>query len=68
MYVCICKSVTDSQIRKAVCDKGIHNLRGLRRELDACDQCGKCAPEARQLIRDYQVERRLMQNALPSAA
>lgn len=68
MYVCICKSITDSQIRKAVCDKGIHNLRGLRRELGACDQCGKCAPEARQIIHNCHVDRRLMQVALPSAA
>jgi bacterioferritin-associated ferredoxin len=28
----------------------VSNLRGLRRELGACDQCGKCASEARQII------------------
>jgi bacterioferritin-associated ferredoxin len=50
MYICICKSVTDSQIRRCVREKGIRNLRALRRETGACDQCGKCAPEARQLI------------------
>jgi bacterioferritin-associated ferredoxin len=52
MYICICKNVTDGQIRKAVREKGVHNLRGLRKELGACDQCGKCAPEARQIIKD----------------
>lgn len=50
MYICICKSVTDSQIRRCVREKGIRNLRALRRETGACDQCGKCAPEARQII------------------
>ena len=52
MYVCICKNVTDGQIRKAVREKGVSNLRGLRRELGACDQCGKCALEARRIIKD----------------
>ncbi len=56
MYICICKGVTDSQIRTCVRDKGIRNLRGLRQELGACDQCGKCAPEARQLITDSLVD------------
>ncbi len=50
MYICICKSVTDSQIRRCVRETGVRNLRGLRRELGACDQCGKCAIEARQII------------------
>lgn len=50
MYICICKNVTDSQIRKCVRDRGVKNLSGLRRELDACDQCGKCASQARQII------------------
>ena len=50
MYICICKNVTDSQIRHCVRETGVSNLRGLRRELGACDQCGKCASEARQII------------------
>jgi bacterioferritin-associated ferredoxin len=50
MYICICKNVTDSQRRRCVRETGVSNLRGLRRELGACDQCGKCASEARQII------------------
>ncbi|GAB6047788.1 bacterioferritin-associated ferredoxin [Methyloparacoccus murrellii] len=68
MYVCICKSVTDSQIRKCVRDKGVRNLRGLRRELGACDQCGKCAPEARQLISECVDETRHHDRHLLTAA
>lgn len=52
MYICICKNVTDGQIRKAVREQGVRDLRGLRRELGACDQCGKCALEARKIVRE----------------
>lgn len=68
MYVCICKNVTDGQIRKAVCEQGVNNLRGLRRELGACDQCGKCASEARQLIRSCLMEHQAVGAAIPAAA
>lgn len=51
MYVCICKKVTDGQIRRAVTEQGVQNLRGLRRALGGCDQCGKCAGDAKQIIR-----------------
>lgn len=51
MYVCICKNVTEGQIRKAVKEKGINSVRELRRELGVCDQCGKCALEAQALVR-----------------
>lgn len=68
MYVCICKSVTDGQIRKAVLEQGIDSLRDLRQELGACDQCGKCASEARHLIRTCQSERHSLDSALPVAA
>jgi bacterioferritin-associated ferredoxin len=52
MYICICKGVTDSQIKHAVQDEGVRDLRGVRRELGACDQCGKCALAAKKIIRD----------------
>lgn len=51
MYVCICKKVTDGQIRRAVAEKGVHNLRSLRSAVGGCDQCGKCAADAKQIIR-----------------
>ncbi len=52
MYVCICKKVTDGQIRRAVAEQRVHNLRTLRKELGACDQCGKCASDAKRIIRE----------------
>lgn len=52
MYVCICKKVTEGQIRQAVIERGVRNLRTLRREVGGCDQCGKCAPDAKRIISD----------------
>lgn len=68
MYICICKSVTDSQIRRCVRETGVRNLRGLRRELGVCDQCGKCASEARQIITQSLEESNGARRELLSAA
>jgi bacterioferritin-associated ferredoxin len=59
MYICICKNVTDGQIRKAVREGRVHNMRSLRRELGACGQCGKCAGDARRVVRDCLDEKNL---------
>ncbi len=60
MYICICKKITDRQIRKAVREDEVSNLRGLRTCLGACDQCGKCAAEARKIVRETIEERRVL--------
>jgi len=63
MYVCICKNVTDRQIRKAVYEQDVSNLRELRACLGgACGQCGKCARDAHQLIREAALEKRRLEN------
>jgi bacterioferritin-associated ferredoxin len=51
MYVCLCKGITDSQIRSAVAD-GLTNYRELRQTLGLSSQCGRCAVEARQIFRE----------------
>jgi bacterioferritin-associated ferredoxin len=61
MYICICKSVTDGQIRKAVQEQGVRNMRGLCQELGACNQCGKCAREAKQLMRECLQEQQTLE-------
>ena len=48
MYICICKAVTDSDIRGAV-EEGTTSMRGLRDRLGCSGQCGKCARQVRQL-------------------
>ena len=50
MYVCLCRAVTDKQIRQAVAD-GASNLRDLRTRLGVASQCGKCARCALGLVR-----------------
>jgi bacterioferritin-associated ferredoxin len=55
MYVCICKSITDAQIRSAV-NEGACSMRDLCQNLGTCSQCGKCAQhvlsELRQALSD----------------
>lgn len=65
MYVCICKGVTDRQIRRAI-DDGAHSVRCLRRELDVCTDCGKCAREVRKLLADARAEHRSVELAVPA--
>ncbi len=49
MYVCVCKAVSDSRIRRLVGD-GLTSLRELSRETGLGSCCGKCVPSARQLL------------------
>lgn len=49
MYVCICRSVTERDIRRAIGD-GACRMRELRKELGVCAQCGKCAQSVRELL------------------
>ena len=50
VYVCLCKAVTDSQIREAV-ESGASSMRDLARELGVATQCGKCGCDARELLK-----------------
>lgn len=49
MYVCICKAVTDRQIRCAVRD-GVITFERLQMELGVATCCGRCAPTARRVL------------------
>lgn len=49
MYVCVCKAVTDHQIRCAVRD-GVVSFRQLQMELGVSTCCGCCAPMARRVL------------------
>lgn len=51
MYVCLCKGVTDRAIRQAV-RNGAGSMKDLRRELGCSGQCGKCARQALDLLRE----------------
>lgn len=51
MYVCLCKGITDSQIREAVAS-GMTHYREVRLALGLSSQCGKCAVQAREIFRN----------------
>jgi len=66
MYVCICKAVTDADIRNAV-DDGVRNLRQLSQQTGCSTGCGRCASEARNVLRDARLERSgLVLDLMPS--
>ncbi|MDD9892214.1 MAG: (2Fe-2S)-binding protein [Gammaproteobacteria bacterium] len=49
MIVCVCKNVSDRQIRAAMAD-GATTVRALRNELAVSTCCGKCAPEVKRMV------------------
>ena len=49
MYVCICQSVTDKQIRRAAA-RGVDNLYELRETLGVSAGCGTCASSAQEIL------------------
>ncbi len=51
MYVCICKGITDTQIRSAV-EGGINSLSELRRALGVASRCGKCGVLTREIVQE----------------
>lgn len=60
MYVCICRAVTEQDIRAAL-DKGACTMRDLRQCLGVCSDCGKCGQYARKLL----IEHRELQQTSP---
>jgi bacterioferritin-associated ferredoxin len=51
MYVCLCKGITDRQIKAAVHD-GARSLGKLRKSLGVASQCGKCSSLTREILAD----------------
>ena len=49
MIVCICKAVSEKRIRRAA-NEGVVSLRELSRELGVGTCCGKCVPQAREIL------------------
>ena len=55
MYVCLCKGITDTQIRAAIED-GASSLRDVRNSLGVASQCGKCGSLTREILRESVVD------------
>ena len=49
MYVCLCRGITDQDIKDAMAD-GAQSYREIRDQLDLGTCCGRCAPEAKAII------------------
>ncbi len=52
MYVCICRQITDKQIRE-LCENGAGNLGEVRDRLGVASECGKCVRLARSIVREF---------------
>ncbi|MGH8444805.1 MAG: (2Fe-2S)-binding protein [Solimonas sp.] len=65
MYVCVCKAVSDRTIRRAIREDGVTSLRELARTHGVGTCCGKCVPDARELLGETLSEQ---DEALPLAA
>ena len=55
MYICLCKAVTDNDIRFAV-ESGCTSLRRLSAELGVATSCGRCKQDACRVIREHKAE------------
>lgn len=51
MYVCLCRGITDQDIKDAI-ENGAESFRDVRDLLDLATCCGRCAPEARHIINE----------------
>jgi bacterioferritin-associated ferredoxin len=51
MYVCLCKGITDTQIRAAIMD-GANSFKEVRKTLGVASQCGKCGILTRDIVRE----------------
>lgn len=51
MIVCVCRRISDHQIRKAAAD-GAHSLECLQFDLGVAVQCGRCADCAERVLHD----------------
>ncbi|MDX1569170.1 MAG: (2Fe-2S)-binding protein [Xanthomonadales bacterium] len=56
MYVCICNSVTDKEIRRAA-ERGVDSMRQLRETTGCAGTCGQCAQLASQILQEAQPNR-----------
>jgi bacterioferritin-associated ferredoxin len=51
MIVCVCRRISDHQIRQAAAD-GAHSLECLQFDLGVATQCGRCADCASRVLCD----------------
>ncbi len=52
MYVCICRQITDNQIRD-LCREGVSTLHDIRAKLGVASECGKCGKLAQSIVKEF---------------
>ncbi len=52
MYVCVCRAVTEKNIRDAVVQAGARSMKHLREQLGVGEDCGCCGSCAKQCLRE----------------
>ncbi len=52
MYVCICRQVTDNQIRE-LCREGVVDLQEIRAKLGVASECGSCGDLAQTIVQEF---------------
>ena len=67
MYVCICKAVTDKQIRRAATN-GVDNLYELREKLGVGAGCGSCADMAVSILDEVSARHAMPRLYVPARA
>ena len=66
MYVCICKGITDTQIRAAVTD-GASSVQDVRNTLGVASQCGRCGELVSEIVRQSLQPQALLQQGTSDA-
>ena len=52
MYVCLCRQVTDNQIRE-ICRGGASSLADVRAQSGVASDCGKCGKLAQSIVKEF---------------
>ena len=67
MYVCLCKGITDSQIRAAV-DQGADSITELQKKIGVALSCGSCIDMTESILKQESKERVEPAIYIPSVA
>ena len=67
MYVCLCKGITDSQIRAAV-DQGADSITELQNNIGVALSCGSCIEMTESILKQESKERVEPAIYIPSVA
>jgi bacterioferritin-associated ferredoxin len=52
MYICVCRQITDQQIRD-ICRDGNLKMADVRAKLGVASECGKCGRYARSIVSEF---------------